>query len=156
MLDGTPESPPEVSHKARRTLMSPQECEIAWCSPNQLEMMSNSPALTSEQCPVPHHTRQLAWLPLGNSGDSLKHPSQVYRNSNFSTGNRGKLHVHHIISRREMIPRILLKRYGTFPKAPQEEPSLSNLYVRGTLNLLPHVQWIQRFPDSKESRISMQ
>ena len=156
MLDGTTESPPEVPHKSRRTLMSPQECEIARCSPNQLEMTTNSPALASEQCPISHHTGQLSWFPLGNSRDSLRHPSQVYRNTNFSTGTRGKLHAPHIISKRELIPRILLNRQTTFPQAPQEEPSLSNQYVRETLNLLPHVQWIPRFPDSKESRISLQ
>ena len=109
LLDGTTESPPEVPHKSR-TLMSPQECQIAQCSTNQLEMTTNSPALASEKCPIPHHTGQLAWLPLGNSRDSLRHPSQVYRNSNFSPGTRGKLHAPHIISRRELIPSILLKR----------------------------------------------
>ena len=136
--------------------MSPQECEKGRCSPNQLEMTTNSHALASEQCPLPHHTGQLAWLPLGNSRDSLRHPSQVYRNTNFSRGTRGKLHAHHIVSRRELIPRILINRKSTFPQAPQEERSLSNRYVRGTLNLLPHVQWILRFPDSKESWISLQ
>ena len=156
MLDGTTESPAEVPHKSRTILMSPQECEIPRCSTNQLEMMTNSPALASEQCPIHHHTAQLAWLPLGNSRDSLRHPSQVYRNTNFSTGTRGKLHAPHIILRRELIRRILLKRLVTSPQAPQEEPSLSHRYVQRTLNLLPHVQWIQRFPDSKESRISMQ
>ena len=79
--------------------MSPQECEIAWFSPNQLEVTTNSPALASEQCPIPRHTGQLAWLTLGNSRDSLRHPSQVYRNTNFSTGTRGKLHAPHIVSR---------------------------------------------------------
>ena len=134
--------------------MSPQECETARCSTNQLEMTTNSPALASEQCPVSHHTGQLAWVPLGNPRDSLRHPSQVYRNTNFSTGTQGKLHAPNRVSRRELILRILLKRYATFPQAAQEEPSLSNRYVRGTLNLLPHVQWIPRFPDTKESRIS--
>ena len=86
MLDGTTESPPEVPNKSRRTLMSPQEREIARCSPNQLEMTSNSHALASEQRPIPHHTEQLAWLPLGNSRDSLRHPSQAYKNTNLSTG----------------------------------------------------------------------
>ena len=156
MLDGTTESPPEVPHKSRRTLMSPEECEIAHCSPNQLEMTSNSPAFASEQCPISHHTGQLAWLPLDNTRDSLKHPSQVYRNTNFSTGTQGKLHAPHINTRRELIPRILLKRLATSPKAPQEELSLSNRYVIGILNLLPHVQWILRFPDSKESPIFLQ
>ena len=110
LLDGTTEIPPEIPHKSRRTLKSPQECEIARHSPNQLEMMTNSHALALEQCPVPHHTVHLAWLPLGNSRDSLRHPSQVYRNTNFSTGTRGKLHAPHIISRRKLFPRILLKR----------------------------------------------
>ena len=63
MLDGTTESPPEIPHKSKRTLMSMQECEIPRCSPNQREMTTNSPALASEQCPVPHHTGQLARLP---------------------------------------------------------------------------------------------
>ena len=60
MLDGTTESPPEIDQKSRRTLMSPQECEIARGSTNQLEMMTDSPALASEQSPVPHHTGQFA------------------------------------------------------------------------------------------------
>ena len=154
LLDGTTERTPETPHRSR-TQMSPQECEIALCSPHHLEMTTNYPALASEQCPIPHHTGKLAWLPLGNSRDSLRHPSQVDRNTNFSTGTQGKLHAPHIISRRELVPRILLKRKATFPQAPQEEPSLSNRYVRGTLNLLPHVQWIPRFPDSKESQISL-
>ena len=136
--------------------MSPTQCEIDRCSPNQLEMTTNSPALASEQCSVPHHTGQLAWLPLSKSRDFLRHLSQVYRKTNFSTGTPRKLHAPHIISSRELIPRILLKKLVTFPQAPQEEPSLSNRYVRGTLNLLPHVQWIPRFPESKESRISLQ
>ena len=118
-------------------------------------MMTNSPALASEQYPVPHHTEQLAWLPFGNSRDSLRHTSQVYRNSRFSTVTRRKLHVPFIVLRREMITRILFKRLATFLQAPQEETSLSNRYVRKTLNVLTHVLWIPRFPDSRESRISL-
>ena len=155
MLDGTIESPPEVPNKSRRTLMSPQECQIARCSPNQLEMMTNPPALASEQCPIPDHTGRLAWLSLGNSRDSLRHPSQVYRNTNFSFGTRGKLHALHIVSRRAD-SQDSVKEVGHIPTVPQEEPSLSNRYVRGTLNLLRHVQGIPRFPESKESQISLQ
>ena len=40
--------------------MSPQECEIAHYSPNQLEIMPDSPALAPEQFPVHHHTQQFA------------------------------------------------------------------------------------------------
>ena len=156
MLGGATESPPEVPHKSGRTLMSTHECQIARCSPNKLEMMTNSTALTSEQFPIPHHRGLLAWLILGNPRDSLRHLSQIYRNTNFCTGTRGKLHAPHIISRRALIARILLKKLATFPQAPQEEPSLSSRYVRGTLNLLPNVQWIPRFPDLKESRNSLQ
>ena len=155
MLDGTKESPLEVSHKSRRTLMSLQECQIARCSPNKLEMMTNPPALASEQCPIPDHIGRMAWLPLGNSRDSLTHPSQVYRNTNFSLGTRGKLHALHIVSRRAD-SQDSIKEVGHIPTTPQEEPSLSNRYVSGTLNLLRHVQWIPRFPESKESRISLQ
>ena len=60
LLDGTTESPPEIPHKSRRTLMSLQECEIARGSPNQLKIKPNSPALAPEKFPVPHHTRQVA------------------------------------------------------------------------------------------------
>ena len=115
VLERTKESPPEVPNKSGRTLMSPQECQIARCSPNQLEMMTNPPALASEQCPIPKHTGRLAWLTSRNSRHSLRHPSQVYRNTNFSLGTRGNLHALHKC-RGELIPRILLKRWATFPQ----------------------------------------
>ena len=51
LLDGTKESPPEVPNKSRRTLMSLQECQIARCSPNQLEMMTNSPLWLQSNAP---------------------------------------------------------------------------------------------------------
>ena len=155
MLDRTKESPPEVPNKSRRTLMSPQECQISRGSPNKVEIMNNPPALASEQCPIPAHTGRLAWLPMGNSRDSLRHPSQVNRNTNFSLGTRGKLHALHIVSRSDD-SQDSIKDVGHIPTTPQEEPSLSNRYVRGTLNLLRHLQWIRRFPESKESRISLQ
>ena len=147
LLDGTTECPPEIPPKSRRTLMSPQECEIARCTPNQLKMTTGSPALASEQSPVPHHTGQVERLPLGNFRDSLRHPFQVYRNTSFSTGTLGKLNAPHIVWRRELIPRILLKWLAKFPQAPQEELSLSNRYVRGTLSLLPQMESTPRCPD---------
>ena len=155
LLDGTTKSPPEFPHKSRRTLMSPQECEIDQCSPNQLEMMTNSPALASEQCPIPHHTEQLDWLPLGNSRDSLRHQSQVYRNTNFSTGTRGKTPCtpYHLEKRADTQNSI--KEVGHLPTGTSRGASPLHRYVRGTLNLLPHVQWILKLPDSKESRISL-
>ena len=90
--------------------MSLQECEIAWGSPRQLEVKPVSPELAPEHFPVPHHTRQVALLPLCSYRGSLRHTSQVYRNTNFSTGNQGKLHAPHIVSKRDLSPRILLNR----------------------------------------------
>ena len=60
MLDGTPESTQENCHKTRGTLLSPQECKIAWYTPSQLEMKPISPSLTPELSRVPHHTEQVA------------------------------------------------------------------------------------------------
>ena len=37
-----------------------------------------------------------------------------------------------------------LKRNGNFPKARQEEDSLSYMYVSDTVNLLPQVEWTPR------------
>ena len=48
-----------------------------------------------------------------------------------------------------------IEEWDNFPQTPQEETSLSNRYVRGTLSLLPQVQWIPRCPDIKEGRISL-
>ena len=45
LLDGTRESPQEHCQKTRRTLMSPQECKIAQCTTNQLEMKPISHSL---------------------------------------------------------------------------------------------------------------
>ena len=60
LLDGTTESHPKITHKSRRTLMSPLEGEIARCSPNHLDMTTDSPAFASEQSPIPRHTGQVA------------------------------------------------------------------------------------------------
>ena len=57
LLDGTPDIPQEHCHKPRRTQMSPQESETAQCTPYELEMKPNSPALEPEQSRIPHHTR---------------------------------------------------------------------------------------------------
>ena len=45
LLDWTLESPLKHCHKTRRTLMSPQERKIDWCTPNQLKMKHISPSL---------------------------------------------------------------------------------------------------------------
>ena len=67
MLDGTPECPQEQPHKSGMTLMSPKECEIIWCNPNQFEITPESPVLDLVQSPIPHPTRQVACLTLGTT-----------------------------------------------------------------------------------------
>ena len=60
LLERTTESTAEIPLKSKRTLMSPQECEVALGSANQLEIKIDSTALALEQFSVPHHTRQAA------------------------------------------------------------------------------------------------
>ena len=55
MLDGTPENPQDECDKIRGTLLSPQECKIALCTPSQLEMKPISPSLAPKLSRVPHH-----------------------------------------------------------------------------------------------------
>ena len=98
-LDITLDSPQEHPHTSRRTLMTLQESEIARCITNELVITPDSPAFSPEQFPVPHHTRQVTRLPLGNYRISLRHRSQLYRNIDFSTGTRGKLHALPTVSR---------------------------------------------------------
>ena len=66
LLDGATESPREIPQKSRRTLMSLQEYEIHRGNPKQLKIKPYFPALAPEQFPVPHQTRQVALLPLGD------------------------------------------------------------------------------------------
>ena len=98
----------------------------------------------------------MAWLPLGNYRNSLRHQSKVYMNINFCTATRGKLHAPHIVPRWELIPCLWLKRWAKFPQAPQEEFSLSGRNVRGTLCFLSQVEWSPGGPDSKEDSITLQ
>ena len=77
LLDGNPESPQEQPHKSRMTLMSSKECEIVRCNPKQFEMTPVSPVLDLVQSAIPHHTRQVACLTLGNYSDSLIYTSQI-------------------------------------------------------------------------------
>ena len=57
--------------------MSGKECEIVQCIQKQLEMMPDTPLSDLEQSPIPHHKKLVASLTLGNSGDSLRYPSQI-------------------------------------------------------------------------------
>ena len=59
---------------------------------------------------------QVAWLPLGNSRNSMRHPSQVQRIINFSTSNWGKFRVTHIVSGWEWFPVFYRRGKPTFHK----------------------------------------
>ena len=107
--DGTEENPQEHCHNKRRTLMSPQECKIYWCNTNQLKMKHITPSLHPLPSHIPHHIQQVAWHPLQQFRDSLRHPSQVYRNINFSEATGWKIRAPHIVWRCELIPCLRLK-----------------------------------------------
>ena len=65
-------------------------------------------------------------------------------NINFSTAVWRKFHAPHIVSRWELIPCLWLKRWASFPQAPDGEYSLSNRSVRGTLCFLSQVECTTR------------
>ena len=79
--------------------MSPQEHVTSQYTPNKLQMKPDSAALAPEPSHIPHHTGQVAEVPLGNSRDSMRHLSLVYRKTNFSTATRGKFHAPQIGSK---------------------------------------------------------
>ena len=66
LLDGTPGSPQEQPRKSRMTLMSPKQCEIVLCNPNQFEMTPDSPVFDLVQSAIPYPTRHVSCLTLGN------------------------------------------------------------------------------------------
>ena len=53
---------PRHCHNKRRTLMSPQECKINWCTPNQLKMKHISPSLNHSQ--LAFHIIYNKWLDI--------------------------------------------------------------------------------------------
>ena len=106
----TPENPQEHCHKTRRTLMSPPDCKIDFCTPNQLKMKRISPAFTPYPSRFSHHILQVALHPFGKSRDFLRRRSQVSRNINFSKAPGGKLPAPPTFWRWELIPYIRLKR----------------------------------------------
>ena len=84
---------------------------------------------------------------LQQSRDSRRHPSQVYRNINFRNATGWNIWGRHIVWTWELIPCLRLKRLSIFPQAPQEEFSLRNMYVRGTLCFMLQAKWTPRCPD---------
>ena len=50
------------------------------------------------------------WHPLPQSRDSLRHPSEVYGNINFSKATGWKTRAPHIVWRWQLIPRLRMKR----------------------------------------------
>ena len=58
-LWNTRESPGTLSQNEMNT-DAPQECKIARCTPNQLEMKPISPSLAPQLSRVPHYTVQVA------------------------------------------------------------------------------------------------
>ena len=65
-----------------------------------------------ESIAVSHSTsyKQVSWHPLQQTRVSLRHPSQVYRNINFSKATGWKTRAPHIVWRWELIPCLRMKR----------------------------------------------
>ena len=65
-----------------------------------------------ESIAVSHSTsyKTVSWHPLLQSRDSLRHPSQVYRNINFCKATGWKTRSPHIAWRWELIPCLRMKR----------------------------------------------
>ena len=88
----------------------------------------------------------------GNYRDYLRHPPQVYMNIHFRTAARRYFHAPHIFSRWELILCLWLKRWVTFPQAPQVEFSLGigrweGLCAFGLKWNVPREAWLKRRPD---------
>ena len=60
---------PEYCHNKRRTLMSPQECKIDWCTPNQLKMKHNS--IHWSHCHLAFHIIYNRWLDILNNNPEV-------------------------------------------------------------------------------------
>ena len=150
------QSPPEVPHMSRRTLMSPQKCEIARCSPNQLEMKTNSPAFGFRAMP---HTPSYRTFGLASSGQLQSFPetpiSRLWEHQ-FEHRNSRKAPCTPYCLEKRADSQDSIKDVGHLPTSTSRGAFLRNRYVRGTLNLLPHVHWIPKFPDLEESRIYLQ
>ena len=110
LLEWTLESLQQDCHKTRRTLMSPQERKIDWCTPNQLKVKHISPLLNPLPSLIPHHIQQVSWHPFQQSRHSLRQPSQVYRNISFSKAKGWITRAPHIVWRWELIPCLRMKR----------------------------------------------
>ena len=87
LLDGITESPTENPPKSKKTLMSPQECDIVRGSPNQPEIKPDYPALAQSNSlfPITHDKwldsfRQLLRFPETHVSSLQEHQFQ-HRNS---------------------------------------------------------------------------
>ena len=91
--------------------------------------------------------RQLQRFPENTTPGLEEHQVQ-HSNSRKAPGTPNHLEMR--------VPWVGLKGYAHFPQAPQEEASLSNRYVRATLNLLRQVEWTPKCRALKEGWISLQ
>ena len=78
--------------------------------PKSTQDEAHFPFIEAKPSSIPHHIQQVAWHPLQQSRDSLRHPSQVSRNINFSKTTAWKILAPHIVWRWELIPCLRLKR----------------------------------------------
>ena len=103
------ESPRTLSQQKKNTdVTSGMQNRLVY--PKSTQDEAHFPFIESIAISYSHHIQKVAWNPLQHSRDSLRHPSQVYRNINFIKGTGWKIRAPHIVWRWEMIPCLWLKR----------------------------------------------
>ena len=103
------ESPTRLSQDEKNTdVTSATQNWLVYTKSTQDE--AHFPFIESIDISHPLHIQQVSWHPLQQSRVSLRHPSQVYRNINFSKATGWKTRATHIVWWWEMIPCLRMKR----------------------------------------------
>ena len=103
------ESPRTLSQQKKNTdVTSGMQNRLVY--PKSTQDEAHFPFIVDIAPRIPYDMQQVAWHPLQQSRDTLRDPSQVYRNINFSKATGWKTRAPHIVWRWELIPCLRMKR----------------------------------------------
>ena len=121
--------------------------------PPHHEMKPHSPALRAEQFHT-KHDRSLDFL----DGTPESHQEHCHKSKGTLMSPQQQESAPCATNQLEMgvVPWLQLKRNVNFPQAPQDQASLSYWHVRGTLSLLPQVEWTLGSPHWRQGLICLQ
>ena len=102
------ESPTTLSQDENTDVTSGTQNSLVY--PKSTQDEAHFPFIESIAISHSIYIQQVSWHPLQQSRDSLRHPSQVYRNINFSKSTGWKTREPHIVWRWELIPCLRMKR----------------------------------------------